>query len=122
MSVKKLNLKGQALVEFVMVIPVIVFLLFSSFNFLKIVYEKTKLEGIMNDCIGYLENNEQFEEVNNKIKKNDKDLSLELKYQDDGYLKIKLSKNLVILTPGLNFIIDNPYKVKVERFIEYEKN
>ena len=38
MIVKKLNLKGQALVEFVMVIPVIVFLLFSSFDFLKIVY------------------------------------------------------------------------------------
>jgi len=35
-------------------------------------------------------------------------------------MNVKLTKELIILTPGLNLIIGNPYKISVERYVDYE--
>lgn len=117
---KKLNTRGQALVEFVLVIPVVIMLIFSSFDFLKILYEKTKLENVTNDCLNLMEKNYSYDEVSKKLKKQDKNIKIEIKYQEDNTMIVKLTKELVIFTPGLNLIIDNPYKITVERYVDYE--
>lgn len=117
---KKLNTRGQALVEFVLVIPVVIMLIFSSFDFLKIIYEKIKLENMTNDCINLMEKDYSYEDVSSKLKQQDKNIKLEIKYQEDKTMNVKLTKELVILTPGLNLIIDNPYVISVERYVGYE--
>ena len=119
---KKLNCKGQTLVEFVLVIPVVIMLIFSSFDFMKILYEKIKLENITNDCLNLMEKDYSYDEVSSKLKKQDNHIKLEVKYQDNNIMNIKLSKEIVVLTPGLNKIIGNPYKISVERVTEYENN
>lgn len=117
---KKLNYKGQALVEFVLVIPVVIMLIFSSFDFMKIIYEKIKLENVTNDCINLMEKDYSYDEVYSTLKKQDKNIKLEVEYQENNMMNVKLTKELVILTPGLNLIIGNPYKINVERIVEYE--
>ena len=51
-----------------------------------------------------------------EIKSKYSDLDIDLK-DGDKYTEIKISKNINIITPGLNLILGNPYKVIVERVI-----
>ena len=39
----------------------------------------------------------------------------------DKYTEIKITKSINIITPGLNLILGNPYKIIVERVIPNDK-
>lgn len=107
-----MNRKGQALVEFVLILPIFILILFSVYDIGMIIYNKNVLESTSNDVIFMLTNDSNIDEI--KIKYND----ITIDINDDGkYYNITLNKKIDILTPGLNLVLGSPYNVEVERVI-----
>ncbi len=102
-----LNKKGQALVEFVMILPVFLLLVFGAIDFGKIIYEKYTLQNKL-DVIVNLYQNQNYDKMNMYI--NENNLSLETN-TNDNLITLSISKKLQISTPGINKVLDNPYIV-----------
>ena len=110
-----MNRKGQALVEFVLILPVFILMLFAVVDFGFIVSKKNELENISVDVISMIRSGKSIDEIN-KFYPN---LSINKVDRDDN-IDIKLSENVDIMTPGLNLILGDPYKVEIERIIPSE--
>lgn len=107
-----MNNKGQALVEFVLILPVFIFLLLVIVDFGIIFNEKNKLENNSLDLINLYKSGEAIEE----IKKIYKDSEIEI-LEVEGYDKITIKTKIKLITPGLSRVFGNPYTIKVERNI-----
>lgn len=114
------NNKGQALVEFVLILPIFIFLVFLSVDIGRIIYAKNHLESELNETVTLLEDKKSYEEIVKYLNKDDKNMKLEIKYKEDKYATVKVIKKLDLLTPGLNLIISDPYEVYVAREVVYE--
>lgn len=115
------NKKGQALIEFVLVLPVLVMLIFSVIDFGRIFVNKNELET----ALGYINDIDResldYNSLNEVINKNTKDpIIIDIKDENDGYISITLSKKINIITPGLNLILSSPYKISTNRVVKYE--
>ena len=107
-----MNRKGQALVEFVLILPIFILILFSVYDIGMIIYNKNVLESTSNDVILMLTNDSNIDEIKSKYS------DIEISINDDGkYYNITLNKKIEILTPGLNLVLGSPYNVEVERVI-----
>ena len=107
-----MNRKGQALVEFVLILPIFILILFSVYDIGMIIYNKNVLESTSNDVILMLTNDSNIDEIKSKYN----DITIDI--NDDGkYYNITLNKKIDILTPGLNLVLGSPYNVEVERVI-----
>lgn len=107
-----MNRKGQALVEFVLILPVFILILFAIVDFGTILSKKNELENDSIDIVLLINNGTSIDEIKSKYS----DLDIDLK-DVDKYTDIKITKSINIITPGLNLILGNPYKVIVERVI-----
>lgn len=107
-----MNNKGQALVEFVLILPIFILILFVIIDFGIIVNTKSSLENKSIDILGFVKNDKPLEEIKTIYK----DLDITIEEQSD-YIKITISKEVDIITPGLNRILDDPYIAKVERLV-----
>ena len=108
--------KGQALVEFVIILPVIMMIIFVIIDFSNIFYQKNHLESVTNDIVVYKENGKSNEYIKKTL---DKDI--DVSYQQKGNnLVIKAKKKVQLVTPFSSLFFDNPYIVKTERTILYE--
>lgn len=116
----KLKNKGQALIEFVIILPIFVFMILAVIDLGKILYFGNILESKMDDVITYYEENKTYNEIDNLIKLDDKTIEFQATNENNTYIEFKLIKNLDIITPGLNFILGNPYNVTAKRTINYE--
>lgn len=115
-----MNKKGQALVEFVIILPIFVFMLLGIIDFGIIIYNTNNLEGKMDSTVSLYKKNNNYKDVENYVKHDDKSIDLTITNENNKYLEFKLSKNIELITPGLGLIIGNPYKVTVKRTIYYE--
>lgn len=109
------NNKGQALVEFILILPVILAILLVIIDLGKIFNEKNTLENTSIDIIELYKNRKSIDEIKDKY--NDIEINTSV---SDNYLTIKLKKEIEIITPGLNIVLDNPYPIEVERVVYYE--
>ena len=107
-----MNRKGQALVEFVLILPIFIMILFSIVDFGMIFNKKNELENISVDIINLLNNNNKIEEIQKEYPKVDIKLT-----NVEKYTIVEISTKVNIITPGLNRVLGNPYIVKVERKI-----
>lgn len=107
-----MNRKGQALVEFVLILPIFIMILFSIVDFGMIFNKKNELENISVDVVNMLNKDITLEEIKSEYA----DIDIEIG-SDDKYKNVVISDKIDILTPGLNRILGNPYEVKVERKI-----
>lgn len=107
-----MNNKGQALIEFVLILPIFILILFVIVDFGMIINEKSSLENQSIDIVELIKNDKSLEDIQNIY--TDIDVNIE---ENDDYLKIVLSNKVNIITPGLNRIFDDPYIVKVERLV-----
>lgn len=107
-----MNRKGQALVEFVLILPIFIMILFAIVDFGMIFNKKNELENISVDIINLLNNNNKIEEIQKEYPKVDIKLT-----NEEKYTIVEISTKVNIITPGLNRVLDNPYIVKVERKI-----
>ena len=109
-----MNKRGQALVEFVIILPILLLLIFAFIDLGRIIVCKNHLEGVMSE-VASLDSEDALRYV-----KNDSDYDITYNVKIDNYKNITLETKLNLITPGLKTIIKNPYTVKVERSIVYE--
>ena len=109
-----MNKRGQALIEFVLILPVLLLLIFAFIDFGRIIVCKNHLEGVMNEVVKLDE-----EKITSYLKE-DNDYKISYMMKNDEYRNITLETKIDLITPGLKNILKNPYVVKVERSIIYE--
>lgn len=109
-----MNKKGQALVEFVLILPVFILLVFSFIDIGKIILCKNQLESTMNDVVLLIKKGENNEEISNYLNK-DSSYDVHFEIINSEYTKIILKTKVELLTPGLDKIINE--NIKVERSI-----
>lgn len=108
-----MNKKGQALVEFVLILPVFVVFLLGIIDFGNVLYKKYHLENEL-DYVVELYKQNKMSDINNYINLN----KLDFEYEVNGDMTtIKLSKKVDIVTPGASLIFDSPYTILVDRVI-----
>ncbi len=103
------NKKGQALIEFILILPVLLLILFMIIDFGKIILCKNHLENTLSNVVTLKENNGDI-----KTYLSQDEYKITYKIEDN---KIILETKLDLITPGLKNILKNPYKVTVERRI-----
>lgn len=108
-----MNRKGQALIEFVLILPVFLMILFVIVDFGVILNNKSKLESISSDIVDMYNNGDNIDEINSIYD----DVKIDVSNYKNKYIKIVIEKDVDLITPGLNRILDDPYPIKIERVI-----
>lgn len=111
-----MNKKGQALVEFAIILPIIMMMLFVMIDFSNIFYQKNHLENITNDIVRLREHGKSDEYIKNNT---DKDIKIDYKPNGD-FQKVIVSKKVTLITPFSTMFFKNPYTIKTERTVFYE--
>lgn len=106
--------RGQALVEFILILPILLLIVFMVFDFGRILLCKMHLESVMNE-VSLIDN----DKIDNYLKE-DKEYEIKYQIKKSDYLTITLESKIDLITPGLKNILTNPYVVSVERSIVYE--
>ena len=106
-----LNKRGQALVEFVIILPIFILLVLGCIDIGYIMYTKMNLEEQISDVVDYYKKGKTIEEIKDKL-----DIEVNIR-KNAEYTDILLTKTIDIITPGLQFVFENPYKIIVERSI-----
>lgn len=107
---------GQALVEFIIILPILLLILMGMVDFGNIIYQKYHLESNL-DTVVSLYQNGRSEELTEYLKEE----KITAHYiEEDVFIKVKLQKDVKIITPGLNTILKSPYEVSVERTVYNE--
>lgn len=107
-----MNRKGQALVEFVLILPIFLILLLAIVDFGMIISKKNELENVSVDVVSMVRNNNSVED----IKMLYPNVNIEIN-SDNGYTIVKIYSEMDIMTPGLNLVLGDPYEVYIERTI-----
>lgn len=110
------NKKGQALVEFVILLPIIMMIIFIIIDFANVFYQKNHLESVSNDVLKIVENNnnEQIDDIEEK-----ENIKISLSNESNMTI-IEISKEVNLVTPFSNLFFDNPFVIKTERATIYE--
>lgn len=111
------NNKGQALVEFVILIPVLMLLILSIFDLGNIILKKYKLENELDTIINYYNNND--EQLMNSYASM-KDISIKKERKNNNMIDIKVSYEVNFNTPVLNKIMGENYQIETSRIV-YER-
>ena len=115
-----MNKKGQALVEFIIILPVLIMFFFGSVDFGRIVIRKNELESLTTEVVKMYSDNKTYDEIENFLKINNESNTIKITNQNNEYIEFELQSGVELITPGLNKIISSPYIVKVQRVIYYE--
>ena len=114
------NKKGQALVEFIIILPIILFIMLIVIDFSLILLNKNRMENILNDVVNMYKNSETIEKIDEFVNENIKETEVSFKANNE-YINVYMNKDYIFLTPGLSKIFGNDYKISVERAVYYEK-
>ena len=109
------NKKGQALVEFIIILPVLVYIVLIMIDILVIFNTKTNLEGRMDEVV-YLYKENRENEINAYLKKDLNNVNYKIK-SDDKYTYIFVDMTYEFMTPGLSNILGKNYDINCERVI-----
>lgn len=101
--------KGQALVEFVLILPVFLLMIISMIDFGNIMLKKYSLENDL-DTVYKMYNDNNVDALSSYIK--DKDIKVNYDRNDD-FITINVYKNITIISPVLSVIMGNPYEINV---------
>lgn len=108
-----MNRKGQALVEFVLILPVLILMLFVIFDFGNIFYSKYDLQNQSSDIVKLVQNGDKVDDISSIYS------NFDIKVSDykDNYKLITVTKDVDLVTPMLDLVLDDPYVIKVERVL-----
>ena len=107
------NIKGQALVEFIIVLPLMILILIAIIDFGNIFTKKYMLQNDLDIILSMYETNEYAE-----IEKYTNTKNIDIKYELNGkYLTISLNKKIDIMSPFLNIALGKNYDVTVNKTI-----
>lgn len=97
--------RGQALVEFVLIMPIFLMILLAIIDFGNIFKTKYDLQNDL-DLIVDLYKNDKTDDYNNYILNNNLQINI---IENNNLTTIEISKKVEIRTPILNKVISNPY-------------
>lgn len=107
------NSKGQALVEFIIVLPILLLIIMAIVDFGNIFTKKYSLENDL-DVISDMYKEGEYTKINSYVA--DKDISI--KYEKDNeFTTINLSKVIKVNTPILNNILGKDYKITTSKVL-----
>lgn len=107
------NNKGQALVEFIIVLPIFLLLIISVIDFGNIISKKYSLENDLDTVVDMYKGND-YTSINTYVTNKD----IKVNYSDDEeFLNIELTKDIKIISPMLNLIFGEFYEISVSRDI-----
>lgn len=112
------NSKGQALVEFVIILPITLMLMFCIIDFGRVISVKNDLESKTDDIVIFYESGNTLEEINSKMDNKDVKVLIDIK---GDYANITVSKKIKPITPGLSYIINKVFDVEVTRVVKNEQ-
>ena len=112
------NKRGQALVEFIIILPIFLMLVFAAIDFGKVIYVKNELSNIMLDVKEMYKKNYTYDNMLALVKQNNEDNKLSITNENNGYIKLEIYREIELITPGLGLVIDNPYKASTELVIK----
>lgn len=107
------NNKGQALVEFIIVLPIFLLLMISIIDFGNIILKKYSLENDV-DVIADMYKENKYSDINNYI--SDKDIIINYSEENDLF-NISLSKDIKINSPMLTVILGKTYEISTTKSI-----
>lgn len=107
------NERGQALIEFLMIVPVVLIIIMAVLDFGNILYHRYELENHL-DFIADLYQNEKETELEEYLQKYN--LSMEINRESD-YQILYVKRKLSISTPGLGKILGDPYSISSSKTI-----
>lgn len=112
------NLKnrGQALVEFIIILPILIMILMCIIDFGNIIYKKYNLESYLDNVVR-LYNDGKTDLIDSYANKNNFTVSYA---SNDSIITITIKESIKINTPVLSNILKNPYFISTSREI-YEK-
>ncbi len=108
--------KGQALIEFILILPILLILTIGIFDLFNIQNKKYDLENDL-DYVTQLYITNKENEIEPYLNKNN--ITLE-KNINEEYIELKLTKQVKLITPLLNKILENPTTISVKRSVLYE--
>lgn len=109
----KVGNKGQALVEFIIIVPVLLLILLALVDFGSVIHQKYVLENDV-DVISEMYLNEKSDDINNYVNK----IGAIVSYDNDGkYTTIKLEKKVNYITGIISSIMGNDYKITVSKTV-----
>ena len=107
------NSRGQTLVEFIIVLPVLLLIIMAIVDLGNIFVKKYSMENHIDD-VYELYIDDKNDSINDYVKK----YGLNINYEnEEKFLIINLSKTININTPILNNILGSEYKIEVSRAI-----
>lgn len=109
-----MNRRGQALIEFVLILPVLLFILFAIIDFGMIFSKTNDLESDSSDIIQLFKNGTSVDELLVMYRDNNLNIT-----NEGEYYKFKISSSVKLITPGFNRIFGEPYVINVERIVPY---
>jgi len=111
------NNKGQALVEFIIILPIFLLLIISVIDFGNIISKKYSLENDI-DIISSMYKDNKISDITYYTNKKD----IKVSFTNDGDLtNIVLSKDVRIISPMLNLVFGKNYNISVEKSIYNEQ-
>ena len=110
-----MNKRGQALVEFVLILPVFLFLIMAVVDFGTIFNRRNALETASSDIITLYKDGTSITEINSLYSKYTISVT-----SDNDYDKVTISDSVKLNTPGFNRIFGSPYQIKIERYLRHE--
>ena len=105
------NNKGQALIEFIIILPIFLLLILSIVDFGNIITKKYSLENDI-DVISDLYKESKYEDINKYIE--DKNIEINYSTKDD-FLIINIKKEINIISPMLNLVFGKSYEINTEK-------
>lgn len=114
-----LNKKGQALIEFVLILPIMLFLILGGIDLGRIIITKTELENKLTDEISLLKYNRiTIDDLKNNLENKNTSVNV-LENETTSFTTIEVEEKITFLTPIISNILDS-YTIKIKRVIAYE--
>ena len=111
-----MNRKGQALIEFVLILPILILILFSVIDFGNIFYSKYELQHMSSDIVKLVQDGKGNDDILSIYS----NIDIDIEDFSTDYKKIVVSKRVSLITPIMDSIFGNPYLIEVERIIPNE--
>ena len=105
------NSKGQALVEFIIVLPILLIIIMIMVDLGNIFVKKYSIENDI-DIVSKFYKEDQQSKINDYVKDNNLVIEFE---KENSYIIINLSKIIKINAPILNNILGKEYQIKASK-------
>ena len=112
-----MNNKGQALIEFVLILPIFLLILFVIVDFCMIFNAKLKLENDCEDIVMLIRDGKDISYISDIYS----DIDIDVMDYSDDLIKVRITDSVNVITPGLDRILGDPYEIEIERIINRDE-